>query len=319
MTKTLFWVCFATAFAVGAIIGCGESPAKRQAEAQKEAATEALRALKKIQAATQVGVTFFEYGPLVIEAKAIVNQASSVLPLGDLRTELELAMDAYADARAAWDETKYLRSYQEPGRTLIPKYSLKTKNASRPRYHIEHEFISTSDAIRAIWAAADAHLLRAEGAVGSVHHNRSDGASSPKKEAALGQQELSDSTNLTEHDNQVAIAPKGTQTKGSFTVFRKGPLPRALGRGYALVLTVKLPSTTESYPRDDLSVTIHRGGRDVRGVTFGAGQSQAVPEVTDGFAILEIRIYPEPVSGVADIVELRSKLLGEKQTFMIPH
>ena len=61
-------------------------------------AYEALASLRKFQAATQVGVSYLQYGQLLIEAKDKTNAASRVLSDGPLESEIQAAMDAYADA-----------------------------------------------------------------------------------------------------------------------------------------------------------------------------------------------------------------------------
>jgi hypothetical protein len=71
-------------------------------ENQKAAANDAFKALRKIEAATQVGVTYLQYGPLLIDAKALVNQAALALPPGALRDELNTTIDTYADAGTVW-------------------------------------------------------------------------------------------------------------------------------------------------------------------------------------------------------------------------
>ena len=72
------------------LFSCAKAPTKET--------TEAVAALQKLQAATQVGVNYQTYGQLLIEAKAKVNEAVKSLPDGELKTEMSEAMDSYADA-----------------------------------------------------------------------------------------------------------------------------------------------------------------------------------------------------------------------------
>lgn len=72
---------------------------------QKTAARDTLKALRKLDAALQVGTSYAQFSPLVVEAQAQVNEAKAVLPKGELRRELTSAMEAYADAREAWGYT----------------------------------------------------------------------------------------------------------------------------------------------------------------------------------------------------------------------
>ncbi|OLE52247.1 MAG: hypothetical protein AUG51_19025 [Acidobacteria bacterium 13_1_20CM_3_53_8] len=140
------------------LIACGGLSSK-----QKTAAGDALKALRKIEAATQVGVNYQQYGQLVIDAKAQVNEASSALPDGELKKELNATMEAYADAGQAWS-TKVssfpLKPDTEPGATLMRKYNLKTHSFKAGS--TELVWLSEDDARQAAWGAAAAHLLAAQ-------------------------------------------------------------------------------------------------------------------------------------------------------------
>jgi hypothetical protein len=105
------------------LTACGGLSSKQQA-----AVDEALKALKKVDAATSVGVNYQQYGSLVIDAKASVNEASALLPDGELKKELAAAMEAYADAADAWQwKVRGIGSiYNQEGKLgqeLFPKYS----------------------------------------------------------------------------------------------------------------------------------------------------------------------------------------------------
>lgn len=137
------------------LAACGGLSSKQQASAD-----DAMKALRKLGAATQVGVNYQQYGSLVIDAQAEVNGALAVLPDGELKKEMNAAMEAYADASQVWSKKIAERGiYQdeEPGKTVIPKYSLKTEKT------FPGELIKTDpdDALQAIWAAARLHLDKA--------------------------------------------------------------------------------------------------------------------------------------------------------------
>ena len=126
-----------------------------------------------LPSATQVGVNYQQYGMLVIEAKDKVNTAHAMLPEGQLKTELDAAMDAYTDAAQAWsikfrEFSTYLYAGEEPGKTLIPKYALKTfehkrsvLNASGNIIRIDDQASLPDAALPLIWAAANMHVDRA--------------------------------------------------------------------------------------------------------------------------------------------------------------
>lgn len=71
---------------------------------QKAAALAAIKALSKLQAATEVGVSYVDYGTRLIDAKADVTDSLANLADGQLKQKLSLAMDAYVDAHTAWGE-----------------------------------------------------------------------------------------------------------------------------------------------------------------------------------------------------------------------
>lgn len=112
------------------LAGCNRNAGDQQTKGKSvpPAAIDAVKSLRKIEAATQVSVSYLQYSQLVIDAKAQVNEASSVLPDGELKSEINAAMDAYADAGLPWHEqiqgSSILYKDLEPGKTLIPKYSL---------------------------------------------------------------------------------------------------------------------------------------------------------------------------------------------------
>jgi hypothetical protein len=123
-------------------------------------ARDALTSLRKIEAATQAGVSYMNYQPLVIEAQAKVNEASAKLPDGELKTELQGAISAYADAGRAWSyysQGKVLRNDTEPGRTLTAKYGLTVFGYS----HESKEVLST------IWLVASDYVNQAAKKLGN--------------------------------------------------------------------------------------------------------------------------------------------------------
>jgi hypothetical protein len=144
-------------------------------------ANNSLKALKKIHAATQSGVKYDPYSQLVIEAQAAVNEDSSNLPDGELKKELKDALDAFNDAKWAWEISRQSpasngrdnfimaaeyqdlnslsldRKTQTQARALLKKYSITSGDESVG----ELALISTNDVLQAIWRAAEKHVNRA--------------------------------------------------------------------------------------------------------------------------------------------------------------
>jgi hypothetical protein len=132
---------------------------------QKAATKEAMVALGKVQAATQVGVNFAQYSSLVIEAKAKANQMA-VIPNGALKDSINSAVESYADAGQVWNERiqhggdqANIWSKFGVGETLIPKYSLPVETGSfTPSLG---ESVRCDLAMQLIWAEAEKRYQQA--------------------------------------------------------------------------------------------------------------------------------------------------------------
>jgi hypothetical protein len=152
--KNLKLLAAAAVIGMQLLTACGGSPGTQKA-------AEAVAALRKIHAATEVGVNYQQYGMLLIEAKAKVNDANAVLPDGELKNRLNAAVDAYTDASQVWGmkiNGPPLSPDKEPGATLMRKYNLKTHTISAAAL----TYIDPEEAMRAMWGAAMGHLLMAQ-------------------------------------------------------------------------------------------------------------------------------------------------------------
>jgi hypothetical protein len=125
-----------------------------------EAAVNALRALRKMMSATEVGISYQEYGSRLIDLKAEVDEALSQMQPGDLKTEISSAMEAYADASTAWSTAlQHGRDSMfpdlEPATSLIRKYDLPIDRS------IGMPLVMRSVALSKIWGMARNHIERA--------------------------------------------------------------------------------------------------------------------------------------------------------------
>jgi hypothetical protein len=151
--------------------------------AKQQATNDALDALGKIDPALKVRVVYPDYSRLVTEAQAKVDKASSLLPDGELKAELNAAMGAYKDAKWAWEisnqapapalgdrdsfilaaefqDLKALsfdRRNRNRAKELMKKYSVTSGKESNRDLIL----ISTDDLLRAVWKAAHMHVERA--------------------------------------------------------------------------------------------------------------------------------------------------------------
>lgn len=129
---------------------------------QKESAVNAINSLKKIGAATEVGLNKMKYADLLIEAKTAVNQANSILPEGELKTELNLAMDGYADAGTFWDGKVIARNGENIGTKYldleVPESALEYSSDRKAQSKFK-EFQNLC--LSGIWLIAEKHLNKA--------------------------------------------------------------------------------------------------------------------------------------------------------------
>jgi len=73
-------------------------------EAQRSSANQALKALRKLEAAIEVGLTRASYSDRLIDTKADVQENLRVLPEGELKKEIGMAMDWYVIALNTWTQ-----------------------------------------------------------------------------------------------------------------------------------------------------------------------------------------------------------------------
>lgn len=146
-----------------ASIRFGDAPVKNDLPGiskNDEAVANALKSLRKLAAATEVGVNFQDYSSRLIDVKAEVNEVLPQIADGYVKDEIKLAMDAYADAGTAWNWTIVNRSGDmfpdyEPGKTLQAKYSIPTYKYS------DLHLMERDKVLNAIWAAARKHIENA--------------------------------------------------------------------------------------------------------------------------------------------------------------
>lgn len=136
-----------------------DAPTANLISLRAQAAThEALKALWKVDAATESGVDYQTYVSLLTDAMAQGNGAQSLLPEGSLKEEIGLAIGAYADGKRAWDlalkADGQLNTADPEVESWKMKYTLPPDLANAPQ--IPREVM-----LKAIWTSARAHTQRA--------------------------------------------------------------------------------------------------------------------------------------------------------------
>jgi hypothetical protein len=120
----------------------------------------ALKSLRKIAGATEIGVTKQEYSSRLIDVKADVDEAIGVLPDNQIEEEMKLAMEAFVDAARAWNEmitNDFLLPQYEPGATYQKKYSIPVDTS----LGAGKEILMRETVLTKMWQAAKFHIDRA--------------------------------------------------------------------------------------------------------------------------------------------------------------
>jgi len=123
---------------------------------QVEAARTALKALRRLNSATDVGISYVNYSPLVAEVKAEVEDSLPKIDSDNLRREIKSAMDEYAFAASVWQAT--WRSDLIEGNLkeiAINQYNVQKKGWLK--------VVWRNDLLTAIWGRAKNHFAIAEG------------------------------------------------------------------------------------------------------------------------------------------------------------
>ena len=139
--------------AIGFLFVFATTCTKENPKEDATSAKSAVKALRKLEAATQVGVDYKQYGLLLIDAQAEVNEALTALP-----EEIRAAMDSFVDANKAWTEklnNRRLSLEQEPGKTLIKKYNFRTGTSPNGLVVFDDE-----KTVEPIWAVAITHVQK---------------------------------------------------------------------------------------------------------------------------------------------------------------
>jgi hypothetical protein len=122
--------------------------------------SEAFKALRKVKAATEVGINMGDYGKLVVDAKAAVNEVTDQITDMGLKMEVETAMQAYADGL-----TVYNLFQKEKGDLLFIGESNPQAKQLNNMYRFMRErngFVERQQALTAIWHVASIHLRCAQ-------------------------------------------------------------------------------------------------------------------------------------------------------------
>lgn len=128
---------------------------------QLSLASEAIKALGRIEAAVEIGVNHQQYTKLIVEANADVNEARRALPTSEILSNITDSIVAYRDAATVWSHK-------------IQYSSLGLKNdyghdeiISRYELRLDKDGVANPDvSMQIIWKAGSGHLANARKQIG---------------------------------------------------------------------------------------------------------------------------------------------------------
>ncbi len=125
------------------------------------AAVAALKSLRKMAGAAQMGINFQEYSSRIIDAKADVDESVAQLPDGEVKKEISLALQAYVDAKTIWNNSAtsdVVITMLEPGKSLQRKYKIPETTYGQAT---KGQSTDKTIALSTIWSVASKHIERA--------------------------------------------------------------------------------------------------------------------------------------------------------------
>ena len=138
------------------------SPPAAASDGKAEAAQSALKALRRLAGAVEVGINFQGYGTRLIDTKSEVDEALGGLSEGELKDALAGAMEAYVDAGQLWNamlNPRYdfiLHDHYAIAQKVAKKYNIPIdRSGSYPVLRGRDRILSI------IWTAARAEIERA--------------------------------------------------------------------------------------------------------------------------------------------------------------
>ena len=92
---------------------------------QRLAAGNAIKALRKLKAAVEIGISLNQYTDRLLEAKVEIEALLNSVPTGTLRLEIASALEAFQDAHELWRiavREVYVTLYLLNVRSILQKY-----------------------------------------------------------------------------------------------------------------------------------------------------------------------------------------------------
>jgi hypothetical protein len=141
----------------------------RLTTAQRQAAKDALKSLRKLNAAVEVGLNNAQYTDRLIDAKADIEENLTSLPNGALKQSIQSALRAYEDAGTVWKasfESKYVESYLISVRDIFVWYRIKVPPIAANTFPEVSDDFAKIDYVKVpmskIWGFASKYIAQAD-------------------------------------------------------------------------------------------------------------------------------------------------------------
>ncbi len=160
---TLLLIVSCNSTATNSSIATTTTPIPTPKPTPHPAALAALKSLRKIAGATEIGINVQDYGSRLIDTKADIDEQLAQLPEGEVKKEIQLALQAYVDAHSIWSASAEYDFVLVKAATadILKKYNIPTKqNADDKKYNIPPS-ANKHLALNLIWKAGDNHIEKA--------------------------------------------------------------------------------------------------------------------------------------------------------------
>ncbi|KQZ46347.1 hypothetical protein ASD92_25910 [Massilia sp. Root1485] len=127
----------------------------------------ALKALRKINGSTELGISMLDYSHLVLEQVSIIDEALRDMPDGELKDAIAKSREAYIDARTLWGDMfsmQYVSLFLEQDKAIYSKYNVDRQylDTANSRQFAKTIDMNMSMILKPAWEVGKERLERAE-------------------------------------------------------------------------------------------------------------------------------------------------------------
>ena len=157
-------------------VAASPMPAPAAAKAPKpqelavSAAESVMKALRRLGSATEVGITFRDYGQLLVTELANIDEGMRSVPDGPFKEAVLKSRQAYLDAREMWSDSiqgTYVSTFRISAEPVFRRYGIDMSALEDSNFR-KTSSIPKVIFLSPIWAAAGRHAITAETAAASL-------------------------------------------------------------------------------------------------------------------------------------------------------